>query len=586
MQAGRRFELHACLGRGGFGEVYRATMTSGGGLSQRVAVKLLHADLGTDAVQRLRDEGRLLATLDHPAILRVLDLVILDDRVALVTELIEGRDLSQCGVMPVRPALDAIASVASALDEAWSMRLVHRDVKPANIRLSRHGAVKLLDFGIARSDMVDREARTGTHAVLGSLRYMPPEAFERAVPSDKGDVFALGATLYEVVTGRPVFEDVAPMDVLRRAADAMGFAALIDEALGRVEVSALRDLLADCLGHDPDGRPSAADVALRCEDLALSQPRPSLRRWCLAQAWEEEAEPAPLVGQSLDESTLDTFDLTPAPVPTAPAPPAVETLMFELDAPLPPWIELPAGAFAMREDREVVLTRAYAIASQPLRWHEWADLVGRTPGGPPEEGVTGLSWGDAVRVCNAMSVRDGLDPAYAFGEYALREPVGLAEMGRALYDLVPFKQVGAILEHFGRDTLHVLQMEPERLTEVAGVGSRRVERIRQLFNPDRWYSRVVTWDRDAAGYRLPTEAEWVHAGVGGPLGEWVWDFDESQQRTHKRPDPLPAGSFTDPEGAPDGLGHIVRRGRVREVHATHWRGLDITVRVARSLETS
>ena len=94
----RTFQIHACLGRGGFGEVYRATMESAGGVTSEVAIKVLRADInpGSDSVKRLRDEGRLLGKLSHPSIVKVHDLVVLDGRVSLVTEYIDGQDLDQC----------------------------------------------------------------------------------------------------------------------------------------------------------------------------------------------------------------------------------------------------------------------------------------------------------------------------------------------------------------------------------------------------------------------------------------------------------------------------------------------------------
>ena len=115
----RHFPVHTCLGAGGFGEVYKATMTSAGGVRHEVAIKVLHDGLDprSQAVQRLRDEGKLLGVLRHPAILKVHDLVLLAGRVSLVTEYIEGGDLDQCfekGTMPLRALMDVIGQVAAA----------------------------------------------------------------------------------------------------------------------------------------------------------------------------------------------------------------------------------------------------------------------------------------------------------------------------------------------------------------------------------------------------------------------------------------------------------------------------------------
>src|SRR5688500_18640815 len=116
MDAGRQrqFHIHHCLGRGGYGEVYRATMVAPGGIENDVAVKLLRVDLdpGAEAVRRLRDEGRLLSVLRHPAILRVFDLALLDGRVGLVTEFVDGEDLcTLVGVLPLRATLEVMGAV-------------------------------------------------------------------------------------------------------------------------------------------------------------------------------------------------------------------------------------------------------------------------------------------------------------------------------------------------------------------------------------------------------------------------------------------------------------------------------------------
>src|SRR5688572_7575723 len=161
---GRTFDWVRLLGRGGFGEVYLARMHSPSGLEQQVAVKLLPAGLapGSRAVVRLRDEAHVLASLRHPVVLAPHDLAELAGRVALVTEFIEGEDLASCidphdpAPLPVSTQLEVLEQVASALEVAWQqLRLVHRDVKPQNIRIGRHGNVKLLDFGLASSDLAE-----------------------------------------------------------------------------------------------------------------------------------------------------------------------------------------------------------------------------------------------------------------------------------------------------------------------------------------------------------------------------------------------------------------------------------------------
>jgi serine/threonine protein kinase len=323
MLGGRReFLIGDCLGRGGFGEVYRAVMRSPGGLETEVAVKVLRADLDprSDAVSRLRDEGRMLARLAHPTILTVLDLTLLEGRIALVTEYVDGADLATCWAgaspLPVRASVQAVGATAAALAVAHGaadvggrpMGLVHRDVKPTNIRLGRHGQVKLLDFGIAWSQAVDREARTDSDLVVGSLYYMSPERFVERAADPAWDVFGLGASLYEGVAGRRFME--GPLrDLSRLAVDRARYERHLEERLREIPArlpAGVRDLLLDQLRYRGRERPGAAEVEARCEELSDGLSGPTLRRWCRERPWPAPVGvDGPLEGRILTEGTLD-----------------------------------------------------------------------------------------------------------------------------------------------------------------------------------------------------------------------------------------------------------------------------------------
>jgi len=350
MQTGRRkFVMGPCLGRGGFGEVYRATTSHPGGLETVVAVKVLRSDVDPagDAVRRLRDEGRLLARLDHPTILRVHDLCLLDGRVALVTEYVDGADLADCwtGVPPLSPRglfqvvgriAGALAAAHRATDAAGApLGLVHRDVKPTNIRVGRHGEVKLLDFGIAWSRATDREARTDSDLVVGSLHYMAPERFVSKRANPAWDVAGLGTVLHEGLTGERFLPDTM-RDAVQLAVRSERYEKHLVERLAllaRRHPPEVVDLVRRTLAWDGADRIAAADLEVRCEQIADAIGGPTLSRWCRDRQWAApEGVDGELAGRTLTEGTLDLAielatlgdegrpRLVPGPVPTLESP--------------------------------------------------------------------------------------------------------------------------------------------------------------------------------------------------------------------------------------------------------------------------
>jgi serine/threonine protein kinase len=329
----RTFTVERCLGRGGFGEVYLAEMSGRGGLSTSVALKVLRRDLAPDgaAIRRLRDEGRHLARLDHPTILKVHDLVVLDGRVALVTEYVAGEDLEGClrapSAISPRALVEVVGRVASALEAAWiaplgagggPLRLAHRDIKPSNIRIGRFGEVKLLDFGIARSDEVTREARTQTDMMIGSPPYMAPERFLDNDVRLASDLYSLGATLLEGLLGRRAFD--LPVTMLAAHAVDRGryegyVAARFAELVGADP--ALVALTRSLLAHDPAARPEAGEVVRSCEDLVDQLPGATLAEWCRAHPFTTSSVRGELDGRLV--TAEGTFDL-PVPAPEEPTP--------------------------------------------------------------------------------------------------------------------------------------------------------------------------------------------------------------------------------------------------------------------------
>jgi serine/threonine-protein kinase len=195
------------IGRGGMGVVFEAFQE---GLDRPVAVKALDVKLARskELIERFRREGRAYAQLRHQAIVAVHDLVERDDTLYLVTDFVDGADLNKIvakgGTIPPDCAAVVGARVAEALDYVHFSKLLHRDVKPANVMLSRDGQVKLMDFGIAKDQTAADLTKVGM--LVGSPSYLAPEVLNGDAADPKADIWALGVTLYELITGEKPFK--------------------------------------------------------------------------------------------------------------------------------------------------------------------------------------------------------------------------------------------------------------------------------------------------------------------------------------------------------------------------------------------
>jgi serine/threonine protein kinase len=210
------YEIDRRLASGGMGEVVLAENTL---IERRTALKrvLPASDDGEseegqeDAVQRFLREGKLLARLHHQGICAVYDILQYRGAYWMALEYVDGHDLRTLlkhGALPPDIALIIASHVADALDHAHRNGVVHRDVKPANVMVSRKGEVKLLDFGIARA--TDVEGLTATGMVVGTPTFMAPEVLRGMEADPRSDVYSLGATLYRCLAGRPLFKKAPP----------------------------------------------------------------------------------------------------------------------------------------------------------------------------------------------------------------------------------------------------------------------------------------------------------------------------------------------------------------------------------------
>ncbi|MEU0790387.1 Stk1 family PASTA domain-containing Ser/Thr kinase [Amycolatopsis sp. NPDC005961] len=215
-----RYELGETLGYGGMSEVHHGHDVR---LGREVAIKILRADLARDPqfLERFRREAQNAAALNHPAIVAVYDTGEANAEFGplpyIVMEYVEGRTLRDIvkteGPMSQKRAMEVMADVCAALDFSHRHGIVHRDVKPANVMITKNGAVKVMDFGIARAMHDGQSAMTQTAAVIGTAQYLSPEQARGESVDARSDVYAAGCVLYELITGEPPFTGDSPVAV-------------------------------------------------------------------------------------------------------------------------------------------------------------------------------------------------------------------------------------------------------------------------------------------------------------------------------------------------------------------------------------
>jgi eukaryotic-like serine/threonine-protein kinase len=258
------FEIVEPLGAGGMGEVYRAVDTK---LRREVAIKILPPKFAADPsrLARFEREAHLLAALNHPNIATIYGLEHVDGIRFLVLELVEGQTLSErlkSGPMEAGEALGIAAQIAEALEAAHEKGVVHRDLKPGNVKITPAGKVKVLDFGLAKalgdpepapassnsephSTVTLQETKAGV--VMGTAAYMSPEQAEGKPTDKRSDVWSFGVVLYEMLSGKPCFDGKTTthvmLHVLEQEPD-------WEKLPGTVPVS-VRQLLERCLTKDP-----------------------------------------------------------------------------------------------------------------------------------------------------------------------------------------------------------------------------------------------------------------------------------------------------------------------------------------------
>ncbi len=266
-----KYRLDALLGEGGMGAVFQATHLTVG---KRFAIKLLHAEVSKnpDAKRRFTQEAQAASRIGHPGILDVYDLGEAEDGgLYMVMELLIGESLAERvsrGPVGIQESVRHAIAMLTALEAAHGASIIHRDIKPANVFLVKTAdgstSLRVLDFGIAKFQEPLDGARTSTGAVLGSPYYMAPEQVRAEKEIDaRADVWAVGATLYELLVGEPAH--VAPTHAAVIAKIVMMPAPLVSSRRPEVDEH-LDGIVARALAIDPDARwVSAADMRMALE---------------------------------------------------------------------------------------------------------------------------------------------------------------------------------------------------------------------------------------------------------------------------------------------------------------------------------
>ncbi len=476
-----RYELKARIGSGGMGEVWQAVDRR---LNRQVAVKRLKPELvrRRGAVERFLKEAQAVARLTHYHIVQVFDFGHDRQGPYIVMEFVDGETLAaklrRDGPMPAAEAMELAARVCDALALAHQQGIVHRDVKPANILITRQGVPKLTDFGVAHLEGADL-GQTQTGAVLGTIDFMAPEQRTDSARADaRSDLWSLGATLYQVVTGelprvilpdrvaaslRPILVKVLDPDPAKRYPTARDLLTALRET-GRTAAPPPAYVRPAPTRTPPARHPPPAPVAPVAPlspsvgERWGSPPRTSCVRkaakitivlgvlyalfacWCgvispLLVSWNFRSASPPAPPEVAAPLLPDPEYVTKPDGATVVVTPSGQELQVLTNSIGMQMVLIPAGEFDMGDDsgdsderpvHRVRITRPFYLGTTEVTQAQYEQVMGENPGyftGDPRRPVEQASWDDAQEFCRRLSQKEGKEyrlPTEAEWEYACR----------------------------------------------------------------------------------------------------------------------------------------------------------------------
>jgi serine/threonine-protein kinase len=383
------YEIVAILGAGGMGQVYKVRNV----ISDRIeAMKVLLPNLGGDSAlaDRFLREIKVQATLDHPNIARLNTAQQVGNQLVMLMEYVEGSSIDTLlknGPMELSESLQCTSQVLDALSYAHARGVVHRDIKPANIMLTPSGVVKLMDFGIARMQADRPLTRTGT--TVGSLFYMSPEQINGGLPDLRSDLYSLGVTLYEMVTGRRPFVGDSDYSIMA--------AHLQQKPVAPIEIIAgvpldLNDIILMAISKEPEQRFQSADafhaalrhfagsIGVALGNVRMTAPATPAATPVAAPPLKNVAEHLAPTATGISVPVRPAPTVVPAPLPVfqAPPPPAP---VFQGPVPPPPVLQGPPaptksgsrrGLYMALGSVATLLVLAAAIIEGPKLMHSGA----------------------------------------------------------------------------------------------------------------------------------------------------------------------------------------------------------------------